>query len=57
VKHSAYLQLDLLAAAAAMRTPLIVDARGAFSTLALRAAGFRHRTIGVGQNAHSEGAA
>jgi len=57
VKHSEYRQLDLLAAARAMRTPLIVDGRGVFSTTALRAAGFRHRTIGVGQNTRSEGAA
>jgi UDP-N-acetyl-D-mannosaminuronic acid dehydrogenase len=48
VAHPAYRDLDLSAAAHRMRRPQLVDARGFFKTDALQAAGFIHRTIGVG---------
>jgi len=57
VRHSEYRHIELQAAADVMRSRLIVDARGVFSSSALRAAGFRHRTIGVGRTTSTEGAA
>jgi UDP-N-acetyl-D-mannosaminuronic acid dehydrogenase len=49
VAHSEYGRLDAAAAAAVMRRPLVVDARAALDHEALRAAGIRFRTIGVGE--------
>ena len=48
VTHAAYRELDLGAAAGAMKRAQIVDARGFFKAEALQAAGFTYRTIGVG---------
>jgi UDP-N-acetyl-D-mannosaminuronic acid dehydrogenase len=57
VRHSEYRHLDLRAAAKSMRNPLLVDARGVYPSSALRAGGFRYRTIGVGKSTITEGAA
>jgi UDP-N-acetyl-D-mannosaminuronic acid dehydrogenase len=51
VTHSAYRELDLKAAARAMRGPALVDARGLFRVEELAQAGFRYRVIGVGDAA------
>jgi len=48
VKHSAYRELDLKAAASTMKSPKIVDARALFKAGDLEAAGFTFLTIGVG---------
>lgn len=48
VAHKAYRDLDLKAAAKAMRAPAMVDARGFFDAEEVKKAGFRSRTIGVG---------
>ena len=48
VAHSAYRDLDLGAAARAMRRAQVADARGFFKPETLQAAGFTYRTIGVG---------
>jgi UDP-N-acetyl-D-mannosaminuronic acid dehydrogenase len=48
VAHSAYRDLDLRAAAGAMKRPQMVDARGFFKPATLKEAGFTYRTIGVG---------
>jgi UDP-N-acetyl-D-mannosaminuronic acid dehydrogenase len=47
VAHSAYRDLDLGAAAAAMARPALVDARGFFDRSALAKSGFAYRVIGV----------
>ncbi|MEA2628945.1 MAG: UDP-N-acetyl-D-mannosaminuronic acid dehydrogenase [Chloroflexota bacterium] len=49
VAHTAYRDLNLKAAGALMRAPLMVDARGFFGTQALQDAGFGYRVIGVGE--------
>jgi UDP-N-acetyl-D-mannosaminuronic acid dehydrogenase len=48
VAHSAYRELDLGLAAEEMRRAQMVDARALFKAEALKAAGFKSRTIGVG---------
>ncbi len=48
VSHSQYRNLNLIAAAATMKRPHMVDARGFFKAEALGEAGFTYRTIGVG---------
>jgi UDP-N-acetyl-D-mannosaminuronic acid dehydrogenase len=52
VAHSAYRDLDLIGAAAKMKRPQIVDARGLFKPEALHAAGFTYRMIGIGERSH-----
>jgi UDP-N-acetyl-D-mannosaminuronic acid dehydrogenase len=49
VAHSEYRGIDLAKVAHRMRRRLLVDARAALNQDALRHAGFRSRTIGVGQ--------
>jgi len=49
VAHSEYRGIDLAKVAHTMRRRLVVDARAALKQDALRLAGFRSRTIGVGQ--------
>jgi UDP-N-acetyl-D-mannosaminuronic acid dehydrogenase len=49
VAHSMYRELDLTAAAATMQRAQMVDARALFKPEALKAAGFKCRTIGVGR--------
>jgi UDP-N-acetyl-D-mannosaminuronic acid dehydrogenase len=48
VAHSAYRELDLGLAAEEMKRAQMVDARALFKAEALKAAGFKSRTIGVG---------
>jgi UDP-N-acetyl-D-mannosaminuronic acid dehydrogenase len=48
VAHAAYRELDLKAAAKAMRARALVDARGFFEPEKLQEAGFSYRVIGVG---------
>ncbi len=48
VKHQAYLDLDLARLCAALRTPLFMDGRGAYTAGQALAAGFSYWGIGRG---------
>jgi UDP-N-acetyl-D-mannosaminuronic acid dehydrogenase len=53
VGHAAYAGLDLRRLGTLMRTRTLVDGRHVLGAEALAAAGFAHRTLGIGLDPHA----